>query len=332
MRPGEPRRLPLADGPAAGPVAPQRAVLVGPVQQENLALQYLAASARAAGHAAEVIAYSYRSDLDAAVRAVLERKPDLVGLGIAFQNNIDDYLAFVREVRRRGFAHNESAIAHCREAGITPSFNFMLFDPDCSIEDIDATLDMADRNLDLPWNVCRTEVYSGTRLRERLEEEGRLEGDYRSYGYRMRDPRAEVMFRIVRVCMHDRALAIESLLNRLISLSFARQLHEHFFPGAATDRIAAAIRDLSVAVRRDTVLVLRELAAFVRSEDIRDKDRVRRYAVALAVAVNARDLPLHNETERLWRHLNTRGRLLSARRWMTVPLAVRGGWGVAAGS
>jgi hypothetical protein len=81
----------------------------------------------------------------------------------------------------------------------------------------------------LPWNVCRTEVYSGTALRDRLEAEGRLEGDYRSYGYRMRDSRAEVLFRIVRVSLHERALAIESLLNRLISLSFARQLDERYF-------------------------------------------------------------------------------------------------------
>jgi radical SAM superfamily enzyme YgiQ (UPF0313 family) len=538
-------------------------VLVGPIQQENLALQYLAASARRAGHSADVIAYSYRSDLDEAVRGVLERKPDLLGLGIAFQNNIEDYLAFMREVRRRGFAghltcgghvptfchrellrdvpeldtvvrhdgeetlvavldalgrgesprdiaglvwrdgtqvavgavrpgvadldrlpppdrspqpyvvggvtvdfvitargcvgecnycsiaaytdeqrtrfrlrkpepvaeeiadlyhrrgvrvvfvqddlfilpserktiermdriraglsargvgdvvfwikgrpetitpavahaaramgaihmflgvesaspvrldylgrthepeHNEAAIAHCREAGITPSFNFMLFDPDCSIDDLDATLDMADRNLDLPWNVCRTEVYSGTRLRDRLESEGRLEGDYRSFGYLMRDKRAEVLFRIVRVCLHERALAIESLLNRLISLSFARQLHEHFFPDSSTDKLASSIRELSLTARRDTIALLRELVGFVRTEDVCDKERVRKFAVSQALAVNARDRTLCHETERLWRHLNARGRLLSAKRGFLAPTAVRGGWGVAAGS
>src|SRR5262249_27530037 len=82
-------------------------------------------------------------------------------------------------------ADNRTAIAVCRDHGIVPSFNFMLFDPDCSLDDIDATLDLAEEHLDLPWNVCRTEVYSGTALLARLAEEGRLEGDYRSYGYRM---------------------------------------------------------------------------------------------------------------------------------------------------
>src|SRR5262245_926036 len=63
------------------PHKPQRALLLGPIQQENLALQYLAAAARRAGHEARVVAYSYRADLDAALRTVLVDPPDLVGLG-----------------------------------------------------------------------------------------------------------------------------------------------------------------------------------------------------------------------------------------------------------
>src|SRR4051812_40623458 len=95
---------------------PLRVVLVGPIQQENLALQYLAASARRAGHEAEVIAYNDRADLDAAVRAVLAREPDLVGLGVAFQNAIEDYLAFMRELRPRGFR------GHLTCGGHVPTF------------------------------------------------------------------------------------------------------------------------------------------------------------------------------------------------------------------
>ncbi len=545
------------------PVRPQRAVLIGPIQQENLALQYLAAAARRAGHSAEVVAYSYRSDLDAALTATLALAPDLVGLGIAFQNNIDDYLAFLRALRERGFRghltagghvptfchgellrdvpgldsvvrhdgeetlvamldqlgrgerpsgiaglvwrengaihagkvrpavadldalgwperspvpylvggivvdflitargcvgecsycsiaaytneqrmpyrlrkpeavadeiaeayhrrgarvmfvqddlfvlpsekkavervsrisaalrrldvrdvvfwvkgrpetitapvcralcemgtihmflgvesasaerldylgrthepeHNRSAIAISRAHDITPSFNFMLFDPDCSLGDITATLDMASEHPDLPWNVCRTEIYSGTELRERLAREGRLEGDYRSYGYRMHDERAEVMFRIVRVALHERALAIESLLNRLISLSFARQLHEHFFPCAATSGIAGRVTELSVLARRDTVAVLRRILDYVASEDVRNAREVQRFAVDLALAVNARDHAWRRETEQLWDHLNHRGAMLMARRGVVLPRAAHTGFGVAAGS
>jgi hypothetical protein len=230
--------------------------------------------------------------------------------------------------------HNTSAIAACRAEGIVPSFNFMLFDPDSSIDDMVATLALAESNPDLPWNVCRTEVYSGTSLRDRLESEGRLEGDYRSYGYKMLDPRAEVLFRIIRVSLHERALEIESLLNRLISLSFARQLHERFFPGAETEKLSKRIVELGVEARLDTVRVLREALDFVRTEDVRNAERVRRFAVGQALRVNAADRERRRHTEELWQHLHLRGRLGMKRRGIVIATKenVRRSFGVASGS
>jgi anaerobic magnesium-protoporphyrin IX monomethyl ester cyclase len=547
------------------PVAPkpQRALLLGPIQQENLALQYLAAAVRRAGHSASVVAYSYRSDVDAALRAVLDEQPDLVGLGIAFQNNIDDYLLLLRALRERGYRghvtagghvptfcyrellrdvpgldtvvrhdgeetlvevlhrlargevprdiaglvwrdgaeiavgpvrhaageldalawparsptpytvggfvvdfvitargcvgecnycsiaaytsehpkryrlrkpeavadeiaaqyrergarvlfvqddlfvlpsekrsverierltralaerdvrdvvfwvkgrpetvtpavatalremgtihlflgvesasaerlsylgrthlphQNVSALAACRAADIVPSFNFMLFDPDSSIEDLAVTLDLAEANPDLPWNVCRTEIYSGTALRDRLEAEGRLRGDYRSYGYQMLDPRAEVLFRILRVSLHERALAIESLLNRLISLSFARQLHEHFFPGPESERLAVRSNAIGVEARLDTVRVLREALAFVAGTDVHDAEKVRRFAIDQAFRVNAADRERRRQTEELWQYLHLRGRTLLQRRGLASASRDRGDFRVAVGS
>jgi hypothetical protein len=230
--------------------------------------------------------------------------------------------------------HNTSAIAACRAENIVPSFNFMLFDPDSSIDDMEATLALAEANPDLPWNVCRTEVYSGTSLRDRLEGEGRLEGDYRSYGYRMLDARAEVLFRIIRVSLHERALEIESLLNRLISLSFARQLHERFFPGAETEKLSKRVVEIGVEARLDTVRVLREALDFVRTDDVRNAERVRRFAVAQALCANAADRERRRRTEELWQHLHLRGRLGMKRRGVVMPNEenLRRNFGVAAGS
>ena len=539
-----------------------RALLIGPIQQENLALQYLAGALRAAGHEAEVVPYSYRSELEAAVRRVIETAPDLVGLGLAFQNHIDDYLALMRALRPAGYRghltcgghvptfcheellrdvpdldsavrhegeetivemmnaisrgeeprgiaglvwrngdsiecgpvrapvleldrlpiparsqppyvvggfvvdfvitargcigechycsiaaftseqgvpfrirkpeavaeeiaaqvkargarvifvqddlfilpsekktvercerirqrldelgvgdvvfwikgrpetitpkvaeaarrmgaihmflgvenaaaqrldylgrthlpiHNDSAIERLRAASIVPSFNFMLFDPDCSLGDIEATIDLAERHLDLPWNVCRTEVYSGTQLLEQLRAEGRLEGDYRSYGYLMRDERAEVMFRILRVAFHERALAVDSLLNRLISLSFGRQLHDHFYPGEPTERLSRAISELTVEVRRDTVERLRSLLAYVREADVHDRKAVRRYALEIGLAIGRTDHDHRRRTDDLWRSLNARGIARERGRGALASLE-RASYAVAAGS
>lgn len=554
---------------------PMKAVLIGPIQQENLALGYLASYARSKGHDVSVVAYAYRKDLDQTVQRVLDERPDLVGLGIAFQNNIDDYVLLMRALRERGYRghltcgghvgtfcweellrelpeldtvvrhdgeetlvemldalgrgesprsiaglvwregggeageerrvvkgpvrvasgsldalpwphrspdpyvvggmtvdflitargcvgecsycsiaaytseqrrsyrlrapeavaeeiafayhergarvffvqddlfvlpgerpaiarmmrikesirergvsdvvfwikgrpenitpavaqaaremgaihmflgvenasskrlkylgrthlpiHNDSAIDNCRAAGIVPSFNFMLFDPDCTLDDVSVTLDMAERNLDLPWNVCRTEIYSGTALRERLAAEGRLEGDWRSWGYRMNDARAEVMFRILRVSLNERALAIDSILNRLISLSFARQLHAHFMPSETTSAIDREVTEIGIEVRRDTVARLREIRDLVAGGAFDDPRAIQRFAVEQGLAIGAHDMPLRARTEALWDHLHARGRLYSTRRGLTPGLAASGrsaraGFEVAAGS
>jgi anaerobic magnesium-protoporphyrin IX monomethyl ester cyclase len=543
-----------------------KAALIGPIQQENLALGYLASFAQARGHEVSILAYAYRHDLDATVAAALACKPDLIGLGIAFQNNIEDYTLLIRELRARGFAghitcgghvptfcwddllnelpeldtvvrhdgeetlaemldalgrgeeprelaglvwreggqlvkgpvrvakgnldalpwparsgvpyvvggmlvdflitargcvgecnycsiaaytseqqksyrlrapesvadeiakqyhergarvffvqddlfilpkesaaiarmdkikalidargvgdvvfwvkgrpenitlpvakaaramgaihmflgienasaprlkylgrthlpmHNRSAIQNCVEAGLTPSFNFMLFDPDCSLDDIAATLDMAEKYPELPWNVCRTEVYSGTSLKGRLEQEGRLEGNWRSYGYRMRDERAEVMFRIVRVSFHERALAIESLLNRLISLSFARQLHEHFYEDGVTRAIAEEALAIGKLVRSDTVERLRHLHAFVSAEALPSNLEAQRFAIDQGFAMGAFDMPLRVRVEALWNRLHNRGRQKEGHRDPNTNAASEGmrrDFGIAAGS
>jgi len=536
-----------------------KALLVGPIQQENLALGYLASYARKRGHDAVVIPYRDRVELDACAKRILEEKPDLVGLGIAFQNRIDEYLALLSELRARGYTghltcgghvgtfcweelmrdvpgldtivrhdgeetlaqmldmlargesprdieglvwregdrvvkgpvrvakaglddlpwparsteqyvvggvvvdflitargcvgecnycsiaaytseqrksyrlrapeavaeeiayayherdarvffvqddlfvlpserqavarmekiregtrargvkdvvywikgrpesitpavaraaremdaihmflgvenasakrlsylgrlhlpiHNESALENLRAANVTPSFNFMLFDPDCTLDDVETTVDMASRNLDLPWNVCRTEIYSGTALRTRLASENRLEGDWRSWGYHMRDERAEVMFRVMRVSFHERAFAIDSLLNRLISVSFARQIHDELHPGEEATDLCEAVTRVGTAVRKDTVERMRELLELVRSPSWRDKKTMQRFAVDQALAIGAHDMPLRREVESLWNRYHARGRTLTKRN----PPQKRTGFEIAAGS
>ncbi len=538
-------------------------VLLGPGQQENLALQYVAASATRAGHRVRVIPYNYRADLDPAVTQALAESPDLIGLGIAFQNNIQDYLVLVRALREAGYRghitagghvptfcyeellrdlpeldtivrhdgedtlvevlalianekpvrdvaglvwreddgvkkgpgrsinfdldslawpcrsekrytvggltvdflitargcvgecnycsiaaytseqqkrfrlrkpeqvaaeiewvhrtrdarvvfvqddlfvlpsekrtiertermraeldargvddvvfwvkgrpetltpavaaalrkmgvihvflgvesssperleylgrthqpdDNTRAIRNCRDAGIVPSFNFMLFDPDCTLADIEATLRLADDNVDLPWNLCRTEIYSGTALRDRLEREGRLSGDYRSYGYRMADEHSELLFRILRVSLHERALAIESLLNRLISLSFARQLHETYFPGAQSEALGRVAHEIGVEARRDTLRAVREAMRFVESDEAREPGRLQRFAVQQALAINSADRERLRRTEELWQHFSLRGATLMAQRGLRLPTETQGHFGVASGS
>lgn len=202
---------------------------------------------------------------------------------------------------------NARAISLCLEQGIRPSFNLMLFDPDCVIDDIRSTIDFAERYLKLPWNICRTEIYSGTKLLSRLQGQGRLEGDYRTYGYKMRDLRAEIMFRILRVCFQDRAFAYDSLLNKMISLSFARQVHESFLPGPGTDDLSLKVDELAIGIYQDTVDELRRVLDFAVRVDVDDTEGVQRFAVETALAVNGRDDGYLRRFEGLFHLVNARG-------------------------
>ena len=147
----------------------------------------------------------------------------------------------------------------------------------------------------------------------------------------MHDERAEVMFRILRVSLNERALAIDSVLNRLISLSFARQLHSHFLPSETTSELDRAVTELGIEVRRDTVARLREMRDLVASAPLRDARAMQRFAVEQGLAIGAQDMPLRARTEALWDHLHARGRLHARRRGLT-PGRGRSGFEVAAGS
>jgi hypothetical protein len=209
--------------------------------------------------------------------------------------------------RRHQPADNEHALALLAEHGLGVSFNLMLFDPDCTLEDVAINLDFAARHLDVPWNICRTELYSGTELLARVAAERRLSGDYRSYGYVMRDLRAELMFRILRVAFRQRAFQATSLLNHAVSLGFAYELYQRVLPGRASDELAAAVRTLGTEIRQDTVDSLRQVLDYSASADPLDHAGTQRFAVELGFSVNQRDLGWRKRVAEWLQILDARG-------------------------
>lgn len=77
-------------------VKPQRIARIGHDQQENLALQYLAAAAERAGHHADLVAFNSLRDLERCVSTVLSSDYDLVGMTIALQYAVQDHFGLAR--------------------------------------------------------------------------------------------------------------------------------------------------------------------------------------------------------------------------------------------
>jgi hypothetical protein len=233
------------------------------------------------------------------------REMGALHLFLGVENACAERLSYLGRTHRPD--DNWRAIALCDEHGIRPSFNLTLFDPDATLAEIATNIDFARRTVHLPWNVCRTEVYSGTALEASLAKEKRLLGDYRSYGYVMKDPRAELMLRILRVAMNERAFAFGSLHNRLISLSFAAQVHAHLLPGKETDALTKEIQRLVVDVHKDSVEVLRQTLGFARAVDLTDANSAHRYALDLGLELGQRDAAWQEQTLRLWAEMHARG-------------------------
>ena len=209
----------------------------------------------------------------------------------------------------RTHTHADSirALHLCKEHGVRASFNLLLFDPDCTLDDVAAGLDFASGYLDQPWNFCRTEIYSGAHLENRLRQQGRLSGDYRSYGYTMTDKRAETAFRIMRVCYHERAFSLSGLLNRMISLSFGRQLHEKFFKGPNTEKLSAEVDQLLIDTYRDTCENAKRVLDYAASVDLGETEAIGDFAVDLALKMNQGDLERRKKCLDLLRRFSRTG-------------------------
>jgi radical SAM superfamily enzyme YgiQ (UPF0313 family) len=88
------------------------AVLVGPEIEENLSLRYLAASLVRAGHDCAIVPFNRRRDLRAAAKAVLRRRPSLLGLSLVVQRRYPEYRELATLLRRLGFSGHITAGGH----------------------------------------------------------------------------------------------------------------------------------------------------------------------------------------------------------------------------
>lgn len=237
-------------------------------------------------------------------------------LFLGVEHAVDERLRYLG--RRHGHRDNLQALRLCREAEIRTSFNLMIFDPESSLDDVDRVLSFAEQCPEIPWNICRTEIYPGTALSHQLQDQGRLQGDYRTYGYTMTDPQAETLFRIIRVGMHEHAFHVDSLLNRLIAVSMARQIHERYLPGESTRQVSEAVDRLIVEAHRDTIREIRDAMGFIRKGDDKDFHAVRRYAAEQAERLSVSDHDRFSVFQELWDHLFARGNILLGRRGDTL--------------
>jgi anaerobic magnesium-protoporphyrin IX monomethyl ester cyclase len=146
----------------------------------------------------------------------------------------------------------------------------------------------------------------GTPLEARLGREGRLLGDYRGWGYRIPDARAELVFRIASVAFHQRNFAPDGIATLNMGLRYDLEILRRFHAGVCDDALVRDTVEASRAVGLSSARRLREIHAFAASVDLGDEAAIQDFTVAVARAVHRDDFALLATMKRLRAEIGAR--------------------------
>jgi radical SAM superfamily enzyme YgiQ (UPF0313 family) len=185
-----------------------------------------------------------------------------------------------------------AALRMCQELDISSQYTMMMFHPDATPATVEADLEFLRANIDHALNFCRTEIYSGTPLEQRMIAEGRARGNYIARTYDVAEASTDRACTAALELFGARCWVMGGLMERIIGMDHLGGVVGRFYSGA----IAARWRQELAAVRRETNRDLIELLTevieaarrapslsdpgFVRHfEDLKHRERTHRDAL-----------------------------------------------------
>ncbi|MCA9649626.1 MAG: cobalamin B12-binding domain-containing protein [Myxococcales bacterium] len=242
-----------------------------------------------------VVVKARPNDVDPEVFATLQRRLHALRTYVGIETDSDQGLVTLS--RRLDSRQNHAAIDTLRELGMFGCFNLLIYDPDTTVASIETNVDFMEHAADFPFNFCRTELYAGTPLLERLIAEKRVKGDYFFYDYSLRDAQVERIFRMSIDAFWPRNFGGGALHNEMGGWRLQLETCWHFHPSAWRPAWREEMIGLHRRVGLDTVAGLREIIAHVRQRSPgTDADLVRELSPRLRVVeqdVRKRWLDLH---------------------------------------
>jgi radical SAM superfamily enzyme YgiQ (UPF0313 family) len=199
--------------------------------------------------------------------------------------------ASLRELgRRQGLDDNRRSLEVVNRLGLHTCFNLLMLNPDSTLEDFAANVEFLRGHLDNPMNFCRTEVYAGTPLEERLRASGRLLEDYWGYDYRIAEPRAQQIFEAVYPAFGERCFGLCGVHCLSMTVDYEHQILGHFF-----GTVAGLRRRVKEFVREVNLNTAEHLAAGVAAvrAGLGSAAAARNFREELAGRVSADDRRLH---------------------------------------
>lgn len=290
--------------------------LVGPEFEENLSLRYLASSLAREVRRFATVVKARPTDVQARVFPVLVERLHCIRCYVGIETDADQGLKTLQRWAKP--RHNWQAMELVEQLGLYTCFNVLLFDPDTTLESLEDNLAFMEAHAHHPFNFGRTELYAGTPLLHRMQQEGRARGDWLQWDYSLHDARVERVFSLTSSVFHERNFAADALANALMSTRFDVEVVRRFHPeqlrpgwldeGKALCRALGtgsvrAMREIIARVREEAAPsgdtdFSQELAARLRAEEAGLRVRARELAARLAQAV-PQGLPLTDIGDRV---------------------------------
>lgn len=175
----------------------------------------------------------------------------------------------------------EKALRILEELELYVCFNMLVFDPDAGIDGLLQNMDFIERHGEHPSNFGRVELYAGTPMLERLQREGRAEGDYLAWSYDQATPEMQRVFELTMTAFHERNFSGRALANRLQSTRFDVEIARHFHPERALTSWNARARALSRRLAASSAAGVRAIVEHVRGQASNGEELVQRVAEKL---------------------------------------------------
>ncbi len=200
--------------------------------------------------------------------------------------------------KRTTAAQNRHALDVLHRVGMLADFGLIIFDPYSTVEDIRANLDFL-RDMgsagQAPLSFGRMEVYAGTPILTRLQEEGRLSGNYMAWNYAISDPRVEMLWRLTMATMRHRHYDNDGLGKQCSVAYYELMIYRHMHSDRYDPALGEALRQIVARLNNHSLALFEEMFDFTLHENIRDPALVNDAAAAWAARIGAFDLQVEAE-------------------------------------
>jgi hypothetical protein len=203
--------------------------------------------------------------------------------------------------RRTSIAQLGAALDSLAAAGIFTCYNLLVFEPETTLDDVRDNIAFMRSHLRHPVNFCRAEAYHGTPLHRQLQAAGQLGGSYLGWDYRIRDDRAELLFRIFAAAFRERNFGSHGVANRHMSIGYCVKLLEHFYEDTSGQRAILAHRaaQLSRELTLESADFLQQALGLAEQCDLADRERIERETALLGLRIAAADQAWHGVLDKL---------------------------------